>query len=215
MVWASALLPLSFCRFAMAQVTGASVTQGQITGDQMTAARITEAQIVEKLKLYAALTTLDVDFKQTKTLKDMNLQLKSEGHLTLRRPDRLIWKITRPQPLEILMSPNALTIRSGVGQDAQTQTLNTEALGSDQASRSMVGLLAWLNLDGHALAQDYEIYAVGQRLFRFLPKDKAMSPFASLEMKLSSDGQLERLALAEKSGDRLDIQFAKPKIGHR
>ena len=173
---------------------------------------ISEKVLKEKLKLYASISTLEVDFKQTKTLKDMNLQLKSEGHLKLQRPDHLVWEITRPSPVSVSLDRNEILIRTGKGQDAQTQSFKTTDAQSDQASQSLTGLITWLNLDSKALAEQYDIYATSQQTFRFKPKQKNSTPFESLEMEMGSGGQLKHLTIHELSGDLLDIEFGKPRL---
>jgi outer membrane lipoprotein-sorting protein len=176
---------------------------------------VSEQTLAEKLKFYASVSTLEVDFKQTKTLKDMNLQLKSEGHLKLRRPDHLVWEITKPSPVFVSLDDQEIRIRSGKGADAQTQTFKISDAPSGQGMKSLTGLITWLSLDSKALADQYSIYALGQQSFRFEPKKKDVTPFESLEMTLGGDGHLKHLTLNELSGDRLDIEFGKPKLTSR
>lgn len=176
---------------------------------------ISEQTLAEKLKAYASISSLEVDFKQTKTLRDMGLQLKSEGHLKIKRPDHLIWEITKPSPISVSLNQKEILIRSGKGADAQTQTFQVSDAPSGQAVKSLTGLITWLNLDSKAIAEQYLVYAIGQQSFRFEPKQKNSTPFENLEMTLDSDGHLKHLTLHELSGDSLDIEFGKPKLTSR
>jgi outer membrane lipoprotein-sorting protein len=173
---------------------------------------VSEAELAKKLKLYASISTLSVSFKQTKTLKDLGMQLKSEGRLKLERPDKVTWEITQPSPVLVTLDKTQIQIRSGKGADAQTQTLKMGEASSDQPTQSLTGLIAWLNLDSKKLSEQYQVSETGKQLFHFEPKQKDTVPFQSLDMGLSPDGQLKRLAIHEISGDQLEIEFGKPQI---
>jgi outer membrane lipoprotein-sorting protein len=173
---------------------------------------LSERALAEKLKLYGSISSLEADFKQIKTLKDMNLQLKSEGHLKLQRPDHVVWEITYPSLVNVSLDKNQVVIRTGAGSEAQVQSFKTSDLRSDQASKGLTALITWLHLESKALAEQYDIYATGQQSFLFKPKQKNSTPFESLEMGLGSSGQLKHLTIHELSGDSLDIEFGKPKL---
>jgi hypothetical protein len=76
-------------------------------------------------------------------------------------------------------------------------------------------MVAWLNLDSAALEREYEISEEANGGYLFEPKDKAASPFASLEMQLASSGHLKRLIIHELSGDRIVMDFGDPKVARR
>jgi len=176
---------------------------------------ISETELAKRLKLYASISTLSVGFKQTKTLKDMGIQLKSEGRLRLERPDKITWEITQPSPLLVTLDKSEIRIRSGRGPDSRTQVLKMGDAGSDQPTQSLAGLIAWLNLDSKALVSQYQVLAVDKQSVHFEPKQKDSVPFESLDMSLGADGQLKHLVLHEISGDQLDIEFGKPEITRR
>jgi outer membrane lipoprotein-sorting protein len=171
---------------------------------------LSQAELAKKLKFYASISTLSVTFKQTKNLKDMGVQLKSEGRLSLHRPNKVVWEITQPSPLEVTLEHDQIQIRSGRGPAAQVQTLKMSEASLDQPTQSMAGLIAWLNLDARALSEQYKVFAKDSNSFRFEPKQKDLMPFDNLEMSLGKDGQLKRLTLHEVSQDTLDIEFGPP-----
>jgi outer membrane lipoprotein-sorting protein len=173
---------------------------------------VSEQELAENLKLYASISHLEVGFKQTKTLKDMGIQLKSEGKLTLTRPDQVVWEIKSPGSVRISFNKSEIRIQSGKGADATTQVLKVGEASSDQAEKSMAGMMAWLNLDSKSLYDQYNIFAEGKHTFRFEPKQKSASPFSDLQMILGSDGQLNHLTIHELSGDVIDTEFDRPKI---
>lgn len=173
---------------------------------------LSEAELAKRLKFYASISTLSVGFKQIKTLKDLGMQLKSEGRLKLERPDKITWEITKPSPLVVNLDKNEIRIRSGVGADERVQTLKMSEASADQPTQSLTGLIAWLNLDSKALSEQYQVSATDKQSFHFEPKQKESVPFQSLDMSLGVDGQLKHLTLHELSGDSLEIEFGKPQI---
>jgi outer membrane lipoprotein-sorting protein len=173
---------------------------------------LAEKELREKLKLYQSIQKLEVAFKQTKTIKDLEVQLKSEGHLTLIRPNRVIWEIKSPAPVLVSLDEREIQIRSGRGPDSSTMTMKISDAPSDESSKSISGLVAWLNLDATKLHSQYQIYSSGGSAYRFVPKEKAGSPFEELEMTLGSGGHLKKLRIHEVSGDLLNIEFTQPKL---
>jgi outer membrane lipoprotein-sorting protein len=180
---------------------------------------VSEKILAERLKLYASVATLEVSFKQLKTLKDLGLQLKSEGRLKLQPPNRVVWEILQPSPVQVTLDQNEIRIRSGKGADAQVQTFKMSEAPSDPSTQNLTGLIAWLTLDSKALAEQYMIYAEGSNSFRFIPKQKGTAPpstpFKDLFMTLSGNGLLKHLTIDELSGDTVDIDFGTPKITHK
>ncbi len=173
---------------------------------------LSEAELAEKLRFYRGIRVLDVRFEQLKTLKDMDLVLKSEGELRIERPAHFIWKVIRPSPVSVSVDGEAMTIVSGAGPSARTQRLKLGDAPSDNTARSLASMAAWLNMDAKALHREYDAFAESALKYRFRPKKLAGSPVAELEMELTREGHLKSLLIRELSGDTLDIRFDKPRI---
>lgn len=178
---------------------------------------VTDAEMAKYLQFYASITHLDVDFKQTKTLVDMGINLKSQGHLVLDRPDKVVWQVTQPSALTVRLDKTSVQIQTGSGPDAQVQTLSIGdgQTSADTASNSLAGLAAWLTLDNKALSAQYRIYKKDRDSFRFVPKDRKTSPFESLEMTLNTSGHLRALTIHEISHDTIQIDFMTPKLSRK
>lgn len=175
---------------------------------------VTEAQLAEHLRLYSTIKTLEADFHQVKDLRELGMQMKSEGRLTLRRPDAVTWEVRKPARVKVELDPNGMRITSGEGKTATVQTFSTAQMGAsmsgDKDASSLRDLVAWLKLDAHALAEQYAIATTGGNRFFFTPKKPG--PIASMEMELAKAGHLSKLVLNESSGDRMTLEFSRPKI---
>jgi outer membrane lipoprotein-sorting protein len=161
---------------------------------------------------YQGLTELSVDFQQTKILKDVPNHLVSKGHLLVQTPDRLVWTITTPSFLEVLISKGEVQITSGKGPSADVQKVTRAQLASNPQSRSLDGLAHWLKFDSEFLEHEYEVSRLENGRYVFNPRKLEESPFIQLTVDLTKSGAVRELDLSEKSGDRLEIYFDEPKI---
>ncbi len=171
---------------------------------------VTETQLAEKLRYYARIANLEADFHQVKDLKELGMQMKSEGRLTLRRPDSVVWEITRPAPVRVDLGNGKIRIQSGEGASATVQNFSADQMPKDKDASSLRDLVAWLRLDAHALAEQYAITRTTADHFVFAPKKTG--PFRTMEMDLSKSGHLEKLVLNEVSGDRMTLTFGPPRV---
>ncbi|MGZ3723189.1 MAG: LolA family protein, partial [Bdellovibrionales bacterium] len=147
----------------------------------------------------------------TKTLKDIQLDLKSEGHLTLQRPDQVEWKILKPQPMTVNLAQQKITIKSA----SSTQTFSQADNPSTKDRQSFATMLTWLKLDATAIADKYKVTETGTRQFRFVSKDPNEPVIKSLEMQMDDSGHVSNLLFEEVSGDSIRLAFAKPKVTYR
>jgi outer membrane lipoprotein-sorting protein len=171
-----------------------------------------DLQTLQKaLKSYQSIDRLDVDFKQTKILKDINLELKSEGHLTVKAPDQVEWKILKPEPMTVTLEQQKITIKSASGTQSYQQAENPSA----QDRESYATLLTWLKLDAGAIAEKYTVTALGKNRYRFVAKDPHEPMIKALEMDMGSDNHVHQLVFDEVSGDQMRLAFGKPKVIYR
>jgi len=188
-----AILALTLCSASVARATPVS-----------------EAALAEKLKFYASIRTFEADFKQRKELREMGMEMKSEGRLTLRRPSTVIWEILKPARVKVELGTKEIKITSGEGANATVQSFSSDQLPDDKGASSMRDLVAWLKLDAKALSEQYVITKTPADRYLFEPRKPG--PFLSMEMALSKKGHLETLVLNETSGDRMTLTFAKPRV---
>lgn len=160
--------------------------------------RITEAR--KRIK------TLQAPFTQTRVIGLLASEVKSEGKLTLVRPDRLRWDLFPPDAVTYWIGPDGLAMRN---EDGVTK------VGKAAAGRfaAVLGdLLVMLGGDMRKLRERYEIKVKEQGstlLLQAVPKDETVKKHVSkLRMKATDAGQtIERIEIHEKGGDRSIIRF--------
>lgn len=175
------------------------------------AAPVTLKELKRVLAYYQSIEQLDVDFKQTKILKDINMKLESEGHLTLKFPDRVEWKVTKPQAMLVELENQKIKITSASGSQSFSQNENPSA----KDRRSFESILNWLRLDADGIYQRYIINSASKRRYNFVAKDKSEPVIKALDMELTGNGHLAKLVFHEVSGDEIHILFNKPKVVYR
>lgn len=189
-----------------------SIAYSQLAISAPTATEVAEADLAKRLQFYQSISKLSVDFKQIKTLKELGVKLESEGKLELIRPSQVIWEIKKPSRVLIRFDQKQIRIESGEGKDVSIQVVKMEDIPKGRESKSIGGLMAWLQLDAHALSEQYIVTSSQAKKLMFSPKQKDNSVFKSIELTLSSTGHLEILHIWEGSGDEIEIQFSAPRI---
>lgn len=167
-------------------------------------------ELKKALSFYQSIERLDVDFKQTKTLKDIQLGLKSEGHLTLNLPDHVTWMVVKPQKMTVDLVQDKITIQG----PSETQTFSQSQNPSAKDRRGFATMLSWLKLDADAIAARFNVNQTDTHHYLFAAKDPEPM-FKSLEMELSPAGHVNKLIFHEASGDEIKIQFSKPTVKYR
>lgn len=173
------------------------------------------AEMSDRLKFYSSIHEFAAKFRQIKHLKDMGVDLKSEGRVQVVRPDQVIWEIMKPSHVTVKIDKSRVEIVSGNGPEKTVQSLKLEDLPHDKAAGGIGLLLPWLTLDAKRLSTDYKIFEVEKKSFRFEPQAAASGLFEKIEIQLDDSGFLRRLQLMESSGDSLDIDFDEPTVKKR
>jgi len=171
------------------------------------AAPISEKELSEQLKFYQSVEELTAGFTQTKHLSEMNLDLKSEGHLSFKKPDKVIWEVVRPSPVTVKLSKEDIQITTA----SETHTYKVQEISQDHVAKGLGLLWPWLTFDVHALSEQYKMSKLSDRSFQFEPKSAGL-PVTKIQASLTKEGHLDRLKLFENSGDWMEIQFGNPKI---
>ncbi|HMN68959.1 MAG TPA: outer membrane lipoprotein carrier protein LolA [Bdellovibrionales bacterium] len=167
---------------------------------------VSSPELRAALEKYRAKTRLEVDFHQVKTIADMDLKLTSSGHLSVQRPNRVEWKVTRPEVMTVVLENEKIAVTA----DGKTEEFDAKQAASGKDRKSFQELLAWLKLDADILLNKYEITKLGVGRYRFQPRDKDAT-LKDLEMTLARAGHVEKLSFVEASGDHIEISFGKPK----
>lgn len=163
------------------------------------------------LNAYQNISHLEVDFQQTKKLKDIDLKLESSGILKVDPPHGVLWRVIKPNPVMVTLSQQTIVIQTASG----TQTFSQSENPSEKDRKSFSNMLGWLKLDAEAISNQYEVTQPGPSQYRFVAKDKKATSLQNLEMQMTPEGHIRVLKIEEESGDSIEIRFGKPKIHRR
>lgn len=158
------------------------------------------------LKNYRDMERLDVAFQQTKTLKDIDVTIKSSGSLTVQMPDRVEWRILKPSPLTVEISKDHITMNDGAGRNR----IAADSIPAAQRAQ-FFALFDWLRMDADAILQSYRVEKSAEGRFALVPL-KPDAFLLGMNITLNTKGHVETMRLLEKSGDELLFEFGKPKI---
>lgn len=158
------------------------------------------------LKQYQGMESLEVDFKQTKSLKDMDFKIESEGHMSLQMPDLVRWQLNKPSPLKVELNRDTITMETG----GKSNRVETKDIPPAQR-REFLNMLNWLKLDADSIAALYTVNRLGPDAFEFIARDQN-AMFKTLEMNLNKSGHVKSMRFKEKSGDEMLLRFDKPKV---
>ncbi|MBF0316022.1 MAG: outer membrane lipoprotein carrier protein LolA [Oligoflexia bacterium] len=160
---------------------------------------------------YQQIKTLFVKFEQTKKVKSLGVEIKSQGNMTVRHPDFILWKITAPSEMSVTMSgSNVIIVSKNFEGKELIQKYNFQNMLSDRTSKSMLYLTKWLQLDAKFIADNYTIYELEKNHYQFHPKQKEESPFSELEIQVSKRGDVSKLILKEINDDEIYFTFESP-----
>jgi len=111
--------------------------------------------------------------------------------------------------LKVVLDKDGMEIRRGSGKEKKIERYELGKAGAE--ANSIENLVAWLKLDAAAIHKAYRVEGdvKDKTVLICTPKDPKRSPFSTLQMKFHEDGRLLRLSIAEKSGDKIEIQFSK------
>jgi hypothetical protein len=173
---------------------------------------LSERELSKRLQFYQSIATLTVDFKQLKILKDLHVEIPSEGKLKLKGHEQVIWEVSKPSLVRLTFDHKMIKVESGEGADYSLQTWKTSDLPKGKESKNIAALEAWLLLDARVLGTQYSVTSQGPGTLRFASKDHDKPAFRNVEMHLASSGHLEQLHITEASGDEIDIRFGAPTV---
>lgn len=165
---------------------------------------VTVEDLRSALKKYQGMTNLEVDFKQIKTLKDMDIKVESEGHMSIEMPDLVRWQMTKPSSMKVELNRDHITIESASAKN------NVDTAQIPVAQRQeFLNMFNWLKLDADAIAKSYSVTKTGRDAYTFAANDSG-AMFKSLDMTLDKDGHVKDMRFKEKSDDEMFLRFSKP-----
>jgi outer membrane lipoprotein-sorting protein len=174
---------------------------------------LSEGELAQKLRQYQSILSLEATFKQTKTLRKMDVHINSEGHFKVTRPRTFLWQVTKPSPISISMDDQQVKIVT----NGEPQVYKLSEIPSGSAAQSLKGLMALLNLNAPELSLHYDVFAEPSsdeqyQTTKFIPKKGDGSPFKELIMYIDKAGFVRKVEISERSGDSIRIEFGLPKV---
>lgn len=176
------------------------------------AGTLSKADFARLLENYQKFSRMDVPFSQTKNITGLGLQLRSQGSLTVIRPDTVIWLLNKPDFLKVLINAQEISLQSGKHEPERWPLAQIP----EKMAANLQEMILWLKFDAEALYQQFHISAHGDHNFSFKRRKNvgAESGFTSLDMVFGPGKNVRQMRMVEKSGDFIDIQFDEPKFQH-
>lgn len=153
---------------------------------------------------------LQGEFRQSKSLKALDVEIKTEGRFQVIRPGpgkhMVHWMIEKPKPSQVCLDTEGLVLESASG---LKKSLRMAEIGRE-VGEQMGSLFGLLGLDPTQVQKDFDIRKKGAG-FELTPKDAKRFFFETVELELDSAGLVRRMVLNEKNQDRMRVDFLKLK----
>ena len=166
------------------------------------------ASLASIARARSSLKTLTVPFTQERTIGLLASTVKSEGELTMVRPDRLRWELKAPDAVTYWITPEGFSYATASG---------GASVGKAAAARfaAVLGdLTALVGGDLESLRKRYDLAVPSKSdgivLVATPRADDVKKHIKSLELVTTPDlVDLRRITIEEKNGDRSVITFGK------
>lgn len=141
-------------------------------------------------------------FTQVKSLKEMGVELSSEGELEVKALGHATWKLTKPAFLSVEVSPDEIKIYND-------PAAAPRIVKKDQAKGQNLEGGAWMELlmeKPQALAQFFDVTQLSPLKFKLIPRT-ANRGFEAIELLFAQKAKLAELTVYENADDTLKIKF--------
>ncbi len=180
----------------------------------LAATQVSSQELSQLLAPYTQIQKISADFNQKKFLKDLKIELLSNGSMTFERPQNIRWTIHKPSPLEVAIDNDKISLTTQNG-DAPV-VIPFSQIGKNQNTSGLSLMIPWLAGDAEQILKSFEVTKEGDQLFSLVPRTSG-SLFRLIQIKTASakgknPGWIESLTLNETSGDAIEIRFKAVKI---
>lgn len=138
-------------------------------------------------------------FKQIKVVKEMGLELPSEGNLEVKTLSEAVWQINKPAYLKVEITPSEIRMYS--------EANGTPRVIKKSAAHASDG--TWLNLlmeEPEEVLKHFQITELSARKFKLIPKSIKQG-FDSMEVEFLANAKIKELFIQENKDDSLRIFF--------
>lgn len=152
--------------------------------------------------------TMVAAFTQERTIGLLSSTVKSEGEMTLVRPDRLRWELKSPDAVIYWITPDGFAFSTASG------GANVSKTAAKKFGDVLSDLLIFLGGDLDKLKSRYDFSVPSKKdgvVLKAVPKAEEVKKIVkSLEMSVAADlWTVKKITIEEKGGDRSVITFTK------
>lgn len=144
------------------------------------------------------ISSSSIDFSQETSTLFFKTPIRSEGHLSLVRPQKLRWEYITPNRSGFILN--------GAGSLQWNEQLKTNKIESTKLSPVLKviasQMLLWLNLDQESLAKDFKIRQIDELSLELTPIATGMKDYIStINLTFSPDNFIvEKISITEATG---------------
>ena len=152
--------------------------------------------------------TLVATFTQERTIGLLSSTVKSEGEMTLVRPDKLRWELKSPDAVTYWITPEGFAFSTANG------SANVSKTAAKKFGDVLNDLLVFMGGDLDTLKTRYDFTVPSKKdgvTLRAVPKTEEVKKIVkSLEISVGADlWTVKKITIEEKSGDKSVITFTK------
>ncbi len=152
--------------------------------------------------------TLVATFTQERTIGLLSSTVKSEGEMTLVRPDKLRWELKSPDAVTYWITPEGFAFSTANG------AANVSKTAAKKFGDVLNDLLVFMGGDLDTLKSRYDFTVPSKKdgvTLRAIPKTEEVKKIVkSLEISVGADlWTVKKITIEEKSGDKSVITFTK------
>lgn len=205
-------------RFAKWRVFVLMMATGVLASGSLSA-QASASELDKLINNYSEMSGFRSDFRQTKTLTTIGMELKGSGSLRVNSKTKdVLWQVKDPSPLAIKITTSAVSVISNVvGSDGkvkeQTQTFSLKGgIAGNQIAASIKPFLDLFSGDAASLHKQFKVERAANG-FSLVPNQDAPKQLPIKSMTIVPDSDINyivRVVILEKSGDTITYDFEKP-----
>ena len=168
------------------------------------------AGVAEGARRAADYRVVAADFRQTRHLKELEMEITIRGSMVSEKNGRLRWQVDSPTRSVTVIDRDTLShFDRGTGKLA---VIRQESFPWLKLLRDSMN--DWLSGDPKRLAERFTITAPAPRTLRLVPTAEELRQlYRAVELTFAPDGrELRRVRIEEASGDELSIEFLNVKL---
>lgn len=195
--------------FLVGKITfGADLSQNKGTATHVELFEMTLSQLKIELAFYLNDHSLSGQFVQNKLIKELKLNLKSEGSFRVvqqkNKPAFIIWNILKPDALNVCILGPELFIKTKNKNKSEVIQQNLNDIEASDPT-GMAKLQALIVVDPEAIFKKFNILKSKNKLI--LKNKDIKEDLGEIKLTLNKEKLIETVEVTEVTGDVLTIQF--------